>query len=144
MDFRQRNVQGCKKCSTVYTAFMRSGPYTSVSDYISASPAKVRPILEELRAAIKEAAPRAEEVISYGMPAYKLNGILVYFGTFRHHIGFFPTPSAIKVFAKDLTPFKHAKGSIQFPLNEPLPLDLVRKIVTYRLKENQAKKKNVA
>lgn len=115
--------------------------FKTVEQYIAANPANVQKLLQELRAAIKQAAPHAEEVISYNMPAFKLNGMLVYYAAFNEHIGFYPTPSGIEAFKKELAPYKWAKGSVQFPMDEPLPLDLVSRIVEYRVKENTDKKK---
>lgn len=79
--------------------------------------------------------------MSYGMPAFKLNGNLVYFGAFKNHISFFPTSSGIAAFEKELAPYKHSKGTVQFPIGEPIPFDLVKRIVAYRVKENMAKTK---
>lgn len=94
-----------------------------------------------MRRQIKAAAPKAEESISYGMPAYKLNGVLVYFAGYKNHIGFYATPTGHEAFKKELSAYKEGKGSVQFPLDEPLPLDLVSRIVKFRVKENEAKKK---
>ena len=84
----------------------------------------------------KFAPPEAEEVISYRIPTYKLNGSLVHFAAFKNHLGFYPTPSAIKVFKNELSRYETAKGSVKFPMDKPIPFDLVRKIVKYRVKEN--------
>ena len=89
-----------------------------------------------MRQTIREAAPEAEEVISYQMPAFKLNGILVWFAAFKKHVGFYPKVSAIEVFKKELSGYQVSKGTIRFPLDKPIPFDLVRKIVKYRIKEN--------
>jgi len=107
-----------------------------IDNYISGFPKDTQKFLSQLRDAIKEAAPDAEEVISYKMPAYKLHGMLVYFAGYANHIGFYPTPSGIDKFSKELAGFKGAKGSVQFPLNKPLPLPLITKIVAFRVKEN--------
>ncbi len=116
-----------------------------VDEYISRFPREVQRILEEVRATIKKAAPGAEEVISYQMPAFKFHGVLVYFAGYKKHIGFYPTSSGIETFRKELSVYKSAKGSVQFPIDSPLPLNLVRKIVKYRVRENleraNAKKK---
>ncbi len=109
--------------------------------YISGFPKETQKILRQLRAAILEAAPGAEEVISYKMPAYKLNGMLVGFAAYEGHIGFYPTPSGIEAFKKELSPYKGAKGSVQFPREKPLPLALIAKIVKFRMKENLARPK---
>ena len=116
-----------------------------VDEYISRFPREVQRILEEVRTTIKKAAPGAEEVISYQMPAFKFHGVLVYFAGYKKHIGFYPTSSGIETFRKELSVYKSAKGSVQFPIDSPLPLNLVRKIVKYRVRENleraNAKKK---
>lgn len=108
----------------------------NVDAYIAIFPSEVQKRLEELRAAIRKAAPEAEEVISYGMPAFKWKGMLVWFGAHTNHIGFYPRASAIEAFKKELSIYKNAKGSVQFPYNAPLPLDLITRIVKYRLVEN--------
>lgn len=117
--------------------------FKTVDEYIAKFPKDVRDVLEELRRVIREAAPEAEEAISYGMPAFKLHGrSLVFFAAWKNHVGFYPGgPSAIEAFKKELSPYKHAKGSIQFPLDKPIPFDLVRKMVKFRVKENESKKK---
>ena len=92
-----------------------------------------------MRATIKKAAPKAEEVISYSMPAFKLNGMLCWYAAFKNHIGFYPRVSGIETFKKDIEKYKWAKGSVQFPMDKPLPLALVTKIVKFRVKENAAK-----
>jgi uncharacterized protein YdhG (YjbR/CyaY superfamily) len=114
----------------------------SVDEYITSFPKNVQEILEELRKAIKESAPEAEEVISYGMPAFKLNGVLVYFAAHKNHIGFYPTASGITAFNEELSSFKHTKGTIQFPIDGSIPFDIVKRIVKFKVKENQAKSKN--
>ena len=96
-------------------------------------------VLQTLRQTIHQAAPDALEKISYGMPTFTLKGNLVHFGAFKTHIGFYPTPSGIEKFKDELAVYKGAKGSVQFPLDEPLPLDLVRRIVEFRVEENLAK-----
>jgi uncharacterized protein YdhG (YjbR/CyaY superfamily) len=107
-----------------------------VTEYISTFPVAVQKVLEELRNTIKNAAPEAEELISYKMPAYKYHGILVYFAAYKNHIGFYATPTGHREFEKDLAPYKQGKGSVQFPLNKPLPWPLITKIVKFRAKEN--------
>ncbi len=107
----------------------------TVDDYISQSDDKVRKRLEEMRQAIREVAPEAVESISYGMPAYKLGGKpLVYFAGFAGHIGFYATPNGHEAFKEEFASYKQGKGSVQFPLTAPLPLDLVRRVVRYRLR----------
>lgn len=108
----------------------------SVDEYIAAFPADIQDLLEQMRSVIKKAAPAAEEKISYAMPTYYLHGNLVHFAAFKSHIGFYPIPSGIDAFKEELSEYKSAKGSIQFPLNKPLPLDLVSKIVKFRVDEN--------
>ncbi len=114
-----------------------------IDQYISGFPEEVQKILEEFRMTIKKAAPEAEEVISYGMPAFKLNGMIVYFAGYKKHIGFYPTASGIETFKKELSIYKGAKGSVQFPLDKPLPSGLITRIVKFRVTENlqKAKKK---
>jgi len=107
-----------------------------VDQYISQFPPEIQERLYLLRELIRKAAPEAEETIAYQMPTYRLNGNLVHFAAFKHHIGFYPTPSGIDAFKAALTEYKGAKGSIQFPHNKPLPYDLIRKIVEYRVAEN--------
>jgi uncharacterized protein YdhG (YjbR/CyaY superfamily) len=116
------------------------GPFKTMDEYISTFPEDVQRILHELRHTIKEAAPEAEETINYQMPTFTLNGNLVHFAAFKNHIGFYPTPSGIEAFEKELSRYKGAKGSVQFPIDEPLPLPLIRRIVEYRVKENRQRK----
>jgi uncharacterized protein YdhG (YjbR/CyaY superfamily) len=108
----------------------------NIQEYIANFPVQIQQKLEELRAAIKKAAPGAEEKISYHMPAFVLNGILVYFAAYSNHIGFYPTSTGVKAFQDELVGFKSSKGAIQFPINKPLPLDLITRIVIYRSNEN--------
>jgi len=115
--------------------------YKTIEEYIKTFPNGIQIILEKLRRSIQKAAPEAEEVISYQMPAFKLNGILVYFAARKNHVGFYPTASGIAAFRQELAPYKSSKGAVQFPLDKPVPFDLVEKIVKYRVKENMAKKK---
>src|SRR5450759_2229844 len=100
-------------------------------EYKTGFPEETQILLERIRAAVKKAAPQSEEVISYGMPAFKLNGMLVWFAAHTKHIGFYPGASGIETFKKELSIFKNAKGSVQFPFDKPLPLDLVTKIVEF-------------
>jgi uncharacterized protein YdhG (YjbR/CyaY superfamily) len=116
---------------------------TTVDQYIAAFTPPVKERLHQIRAAIKKAAPDAEECISYMLPAYKYRGKpLVYFGGFQNHIGFYATPTGHEAFEKELSVYKQGKGSVQFPLNKPLPLSLVTKIVKFRLKQNLEKDKS--
>jgi len=112
---------------------------TNVNEYIVSFPKATQTLLKQIRATIKKAAPDAEEIISYQMPAYKYNGPLVYFAGYKNHIGFYPTPQGITAFKKELSVYKGSKGAVQFPLDEKLPLDLITKIVKYRVKQNSEK-----
>jgi len=115
----------------------------NIDEYITSFPIEIQKLLEQFRATIKKVAPQATEAISYGIPAFKLNGMLVWFAAHTNHIGFYPRASAIKVFEKELSIYKGAKGSVQFPLDKPLPVRLITKIVKFRVEENlqKAKKK---
>jgi len=110
--------------------------FSSIDEYIGTFPEDVQKILQELRATIKAAAPDAEEKISYQMPTFYLKGNLVHFAAYKNHVGFYPTPSGIEKFNAELSKYAGAKGSVQFPINDPLPLDLVQKIVEFRVIEN--------
>lgn len=114
-------------------------PIDSVEAYIAPWPADIRERLEQVRQTIKTAAPKAEELISYGLPSYKYHGPLVYFGAFKNHLGFYAVPSGHAAFAKELSAYKGAKGSVQFPYKDPLPLDLIKRIVEFRVQENEQK-----
>jgi uncharacterized protein YdhG (YjbR/CyaY superfamily) len=114
----------------------KKAPPKSVTEYINAAPKEAQKKLREMRACIRAAAPGAEESLKWGMPAFSYRRILVTFAAFKHHIGFYPTPSAVKAFANDLAKFATAKGSIQFPLEKPLPLPLIRKITAFRVRES--------
>jgi uncharacterized protein YdhG (YjbR/CyaY superfamily) len=115
--------------------------FANIDEYIQSFPESVQEKLQMIRQTIHKAAPEAKEAISYQMPTFKLNGNLVHFAAFKEHIGFYPIPSGIEAFQEELSKYKTGKGSVQFPLNEPLPLDLVRRIVEFRVKENLSKKK---
>jgi uncharacterized protein YdhG (YjbR/CyaY superfamily) len=112
---------------------------TTVDGYITQFPEDVQVILQKIRALIKEIAPFAEEKISYQMPGFYLNGMLVWFGAHQNHIGFYPTGSGIEVFKEDLRGYKFSKGAVQFPLDQPVPYDLIRKMVRFRVEENKKK-----
>lgn len=112
----------------------------SVSDYIKQQPAARRKVLNALRKLILETAPGAEEKISYGMPAYHMNGPLVYFSDWKSHLGFYPTPSGIARFSAELSGYVCSKGAIQFPHDAPLPEALIQNIIRFRVEENQLKK----
>ena len=121
--------------------------FKTIDEYINAFPEDVQKILNQLRQTITDAAPEAEETINYQMPTFALNGNLVHFAAFKNHIGFYPTPTGIEAFREELAPYKGAKGSVQFPIDQSLPLPLIRKIVEYRVKENlerKPKKKSTA
>jgi uncharacterized protein YdhG (YjbR/CyaY superfamily) len=107
----------------------------NIDQYIAAFPEATRILLEQLRAVIRQAAPGAEEVISYGMPAFKEKRVLVYFAAWPRHIGFYPTASGMAAFKNELADFKTSKGAVQFPLVKPLPLELISKIVKFRVEE---------
>lgn len=113
--------------------------YQNIDDYINKAPQEVQQKLRELRAVIKAEVPEAEERIAYAMPTFSQNGNLVHFAAFKNHIGFFPAPSGIENFQEELAKYKTSKGTVQFPLDEDIPMDLVREIVRFRLKENLAK-----
>ena len=118
------------------------GQYDSIDEYIKTFPEDVQGILQKMRQTIRDAAPGAVEAISYQMPTFKLNGRnLVHFAAFKSHIGFYPIPSGIEAFKEELSPYKQGKGSVQFPLDKPIPYDLVERIVRYRVKENMEMKK---
>jgi len=114
--------------------------FSSIDEYVATFPKDVQSILQEVRQAIREAAPEAEEGISYQMPIFKLNGDLVWFAAFKDHIGFFPRASAIEAFKDKLSAYEISKGTIKFALNKPMPLDLIKEIVKFRVKENLRKK----
>jgi len=111
--------------------------YETIEEYIGTFPEDVQAILQKMRQTIREAALGAVEAISYQMPTFKLNGRnLVHFAAFKSHIGFYPIPSGIEAFKEELSPYKQGKGSVQFPLDKPIPYDMVERIVKYRVKEN--------
>ncbi len=116
---------------------MKEAP-PSIDAYIAGFPAEVRTALRQVRATIRRAAPGAAEAIKYAIPTYVLGENLVHFAAFKHHIGFYPAPSAIAHFAKELASYKHAKGSVQFPLDAPMPLTLVERMVRFRVGEVKA------
>jgi uncharacterized protein YdhG (YjbR/CyaY superfamily) len=114
--------------------------FKDIDEYISIQTPEVQILLEQMRQTIKKAAPQAEEVISYNMPAFKYHGMLVYFAAYKNHIGFYATPTGHTEFKEELSVYKQGKGSVQFPLNNPLPLDLITRVITFRVKENLKKK----
>ena len=110
-----------------------------IDRYIAEFPFEIQKILEKIREIVREKAPEAVETINYQIPTFKLNGNLVHFAAYKKHIGFYPTPSAIKKFKKELSDFEIAKGSVKFPLNKPIPYDLISKIVEFRVKEQKSR-----
>lgn len=120
---------------------MRQQEYNNIDEYISLFTEDIQELLQELRQTIHAAAPKAEEDITDDIPTFKQNGVLVQFAGSRHTIGFYPGLTGMRKFLKELAKFKHSKGAVQFPLDEDLPVDLIKKIVVFRLGENMAKKK---
>lgn len=117
-------------------------PIKTMDEFISKYPPKVQTILQRIRSVIHRSAPGAEEAMSYGIPTFRLNGKnLVHFSAFKEHIGFYPTPSGIAKFKKELSAYEGAKGSVKFPLNKPIPYALIGKITQYRVKEVMGEKK---
>ncbi len=114
-------------------------PPQTIDEYIAGFPKDVQEILRRIRQTIREAAPDAQEKISYQMPTFTLKGNLVHFAAFKNHIGFYPIPSGIEEFKKELSAYQQGKGSVQFPLDKPIPYDLISRIVKFRVKENLAK-----
>ncbi len=116
--------------------------YKTVEEYIKTFPKDIQTILKKIRKTIKEKAPDADESIAYGMPAYKTKGKpLVYFAGYKNHIGFYATPTGHAEFAIQLSTYKQGKGSVQFPIDKPIPFDLIGQIVEFRVKENKLKTK---
>jgi uncharacterized protein YdhG (YjbR/CyaY superfamily) len=113
---------------------------TTIDEYIAQFPEDVQQILQKVRAVIKEAAPGATEKISYQMPAYYLNGYLVYFAAWKTHIGFYPAGAGIETFDNEIAAYKRSKGAVQFPLDKPIPYDLISRITKFRVEQNLAKK----
>ncbi len=107
-----------------------------IDEYISGYPEEIQLFLQEVRTTIRKTAPQAVEIISYGMPAFKMNGLLVWFAAHSKHIGFYPKASGIEAFKKELSIYKWAKGSVQFPFDKPMPLGLIARIVEFRVNEN--------
>lgn len=110
----------------------------TIDEYIAASPLDVRPILQEIRRVVREEAPDADEVISYRMPAFRQKGILIYFAAFKHHIGLYPPVSGDASLVKAVAPYAGPKGNLKFPLDKPIPFDLIRRIVRQRLKQTKS------
>jgi uncharacterized protein YdhG (YjbR/CyaY superfamily) len=115
--------------------------YKTIDEYIAYFPVEVQTILQHVRDTIKSAAPTATEAISYGIPTFRLNGNLVHFAGYARHIGFYPGGEGVEVFKDELTSYKTSKGTIQFPLDKPIPFDLIKKITLFRVEKNSAKVK---
>jgi uncharacterized protein YdhG (YjbR/CyaY superfamily) len=128
-----------KKKRMVYME-SNSKTLTTIDEYIAGFPKNIQVILQKIRQTIKDAAPEAEEAIAYQMPTFKLKGNLVHFAAFKNHIGFYPIPSGIERFKAELSVYKQGKGSVQFPLDKPIPYDLIKRIVEFRVIENTQKK----
>ncbi len=111
-------------------------PPKTIDEYIALYPAEIQEILQKTRGAIKEVAPTSEEAMAYGIPTFKLNGNLVHFGAAKNHLGFYPAPSGIAKFKAEISAYKWAKGSVQFPFNKEIPYDLIKKITAFRVEEN--------
>lgn len=118
---------------------MKKTDASTVNDYIAGFPPAVRKKLEEIRSIIRRMAPEASEYISYGMAAYKQGGILVYFAAQKDHVGFYPLPSAIERFKTELSAYKHSKGAVQFPYEKALPVEMIERMISFRVIENEAK-----
>jgi uncharacterized protein YdhG (YjbR/CyaY superfamily) len=120
---------------------MATKPAANIDEYIAKYPAEVQVLLQQMRSIIRKAAPKATEDIKWGMPTFVHHGNLVHFAAHKHHMGFYPAPSALKAFEKDLSKFTYSKGAVQFPYSDKLPITLIAKMVKYRVKENEAKVK---
>lgn len=120
---------------------MRAVIAKDIDEYIAGFPKGIQNALKQIRATIKKAAPGAKEAIKYAMPTFTFHGNLVYFAAFKNHIGFYPVPTGIEAFQKELSIYKTGKGSVQFPLDQPMPVSLIAKIVKFRIKENLEKSK---
>jgi uncharacterized protein YdhG (YjbR/CyaY superfamily) len=114
--------------------------FKTIEEYIETFPKNVQLILNKIRQTIKSTVPEATETISWQMPAFKLNGILVFFAAYKHHIGFYPTSSGIEAFKNEIISYNSSKGTVQFPFDRPIPYDLIKKIVLFRVKKNKEKK----
>jgi len=119
----------------------RGKKFDTIDDYIGIFPPDIQEILQNLRRTIREIVPEAEEAIRYGMPTFRLHGNLVHFAAYRNHIGFYPGPSAIDAFRNELSSYTLSKGTIQFPIGKPIPFDVVRRIVAYRVKEQRSRER---
>ena len=121
---------------------MENNNYKTIDEYIAQYPVEVRNTLQELRIVIHKAAPEAVEKISYQMPAFSQEGVLVYFAAFKNHIGFYPAPRGIDAFKEELSVYEGSKGTVRFPIGKPLPYELITRIVKFRVAENLEKAKN--
>jgi uncharacterized protein YdhG (YjbR/CyaY superfamily) len=128
--------------TTYQSTRMKTTQANNIDEYIAGFPKDVQKQLEEIRATIRKAAPDAEEGISYAIPTFKLSGNLVHFAAFKNHIGFYPAASGIQAFKKELSGYEGGKGTVKFPLDEPLPLALIAKIVKFRVKDNLERRKS--
>jgi uncharacterized protein YdhG (YjbR/CyaY superfamily) len=115
--------------------------FSTINEYISEFPEEIQVKLEQIREIIQQAAPEAKEAIRYGMPTFVLNGNLVHFAAYKNHIGFYPAPSGIDAYLDELAVYRTGKGTIQFPIDQPIPLNLVKKVVEFRVNENLGKRK---
>ena len=131
---------GCLKKSIANIKQTMKATFNNIDEYIAGFPQDIQKILEQVRATIKQAAPGAEEAIKYAIPTFTLNGNLVHFAAFKNHIGFYATPSGSDAFKKELSVYKTGEGSVQFPINKPMPLDLITRIVKFRVAENSNSK----
>ncbi len=120
---------------------METAKIATVEEYFAKLPESARTLMETMRSTIRKAAPNATEVISYGMPAFKQHGVLVYYAAWKEHIGFYPLPSALMEFKKELSAYEGSKGAVQFPFSKPLPVDLITQMVQFRLWEDEEKAK---
>ena len=118
---------------------MQAAGAKNIDDYIAACPAGVQKMLKQMRTTIRKAAPQSEEAIKYGIPTFVLDGNLVHFAAYKNHIGFYPAPSAMEAFKKEFAAYKTSKGAVQFPLDHPLPLDLVAQVTEFRVEESLMK-----
>jgi uncharacterized protein YdhG (YjbR/CyaY superfamily) len=140
-----RLVQIAKPASSTFQVVtiklfaMAMHTFNTVDEYFSSLSKESKAVLKQVRDAIRQAAPLAEEVISYNIPAIKQGGILVSYAAFKEHVGFYPTPGGISAFKEELSKYKSAKGSVRFPMDKPMPLALIKKMVRYRVAEEKAK-----
>lgn len=118
---------------------MKPASYSNIDEYIAGYPSDVQEILQAVRRTIHEAAPEAQEAIKYGIPTFTLNGNLVHFGGYKNHIGFYPAPTGIEQFKDELAVYAQSKGAVQFPLGQPIPYDLIRRITLFRVEDNKKK-----